>query len=387
MYGIFTDSFVPIMDGVTITAYNYAYWLKNMGHDVCVVTPSTNSNNEALPFPVYHYPSIPVPGRKPYRYGLELMTFRIKNELLKKNISLVHAHSPFTTGRIARRIAKSKGIPFVATFHSKYRQDFEKAVHYTPIVNWMVKEILSFFESADEVWIPQEVALETLREYGYKGNVVVMENGNDLADYADKDELRNSRRAQLGLLPNELMFLFVGQQIKQKNIPLIIDSLALLKDLPFKMYFIGEGNGKLDFKKQVDSLGLSDKVTFTGVIRERKEIASYFAAADLFLFPSMYDTSGLVVKEAAAMLTPSLLIEGSMASCSIIHGKNGFLASETPEAYANTIRKITEQPELLQRVGERAYATLAQSWEGIVEQVEVRYKELINSKKKHIYVP
>jgi len=77
-------------------------------------------------------------------------------------------------------VAKKKKVPLVATFHSKYRDDFERSVHNKRIAKLMTNEVIRFFEKADEVWIPQAAVEETIREYGFKGKVVVVENGNDL---------------------------------------------------------------------------------------------------------------------------------------------------------------------------------------------------------------
>ena len=108
---------------------------------------------------------------------------------------LVHAHCPFTSGRLARQVAKQQHIPFVATFHSKYRQDFEHNVRSKLIVDLMVKHIIHFFEQADEVWIPLPAVEETLREYGFKGrHVEGVENGNDF--YASKTQIANMRIGQ-----------------------------------------------------------------------------------------------------------------------------------------------------------------------------------------------
>ena len=60
------------------------------------------------------------------------------------------------------------------------------------------------------------------------------------------------------------------------------------------------------------------------------------SAADLFLFPSMYDNAPLVVREAAMMGTPSVILKGSTASEVIVDGVNGFLADQTPDSYADT---------------------------------------------------
>ena len=72
MYGIFNDNFPPILDGVGMTAQNYAYWLHEKGYDVSVITPyAPNSREviEAAEYPIYRYVSIPIPFRHPYRYA------------------------------------------------------------------------------------------------------------------------------------------------------------------------------------------------------------------------------------------------------------------------------------------------------------------------------
>ena len=145
MIGIFNDNFPPVLDGVGITAQNYAYWLKEAGHDVSVITPYAPDMQEVIasaPYPIYRYISIPIPFRPPYRYGLPDIDISFRRKWSKMQFDLVHAHCPFTTGRLARQVAKRQHIPFVATFHSKYRQDFEHNVHCKPIVDLMVKHAL-----------------------------------------------------------------------------------------------------------------------------------------------------------------------------------------------------------------------------------------------------
>ena len=74
----------------------------------------------------------------------------------------------------ARHIARRRGIPLVATFHSKYYDDVLKATH-SRLLAWLgVKYILSFYNSCDEVWAVNESTGQVLREYGYKGPMAVM---------------------------------------------------------------------------------------------------------------------------------------------------------------------------------------------------------------------
>ena len=169
--GIFNDSFPPIMDGVSLTARNYAYWLQKKNQPVCVIAPKSPDYVDNEPYPVYRYTSIPIIGRKPYRLGFPNIDISFMSEIDHIPFGLVHAHCPFTSGLLALQLAKEQKIPLVATFHSKYRDDFERSFHNKNIAKLMLKEIIWFYEKADEVWIPQAAVEETLREYGFKGKV------------------------------------------------------------------------------------------------------------------------------------------------------------------------------------------------------------------------
>lgn len=393
MIGIFNDNFPPVLDGVAITAQNYAYWLKEMGRDVSVVTPYAPNMQDvmsAATYPIYRYVSVPIPFRPPYRYGLPFLDIPFMRQWKQMNFELVHAHCPFTTGRLARQITKQQQIPLVATFHSKYRQDFEHNVQCKPIVDWMVRHIIRFYEQADEVWIPQAAVEPTLREYGFKGHVEVVENGNDFYTPNDHiDEMRAEMRAELGVAPDETMLLFVGQHIWEKNIGFILDSLALIKDKPFNLFMVGTGYAVREIRAKVKELQLQDKVTLLGNIHDRERLKRIDAAADLFLFPSLYDNAPLVVREAAAMHTPAMLIQNSTAAEIIDNDVNGFLTPNDVQMYADRIVYLMEHPEVLKRVGKKASTTISRSWENVIEEVILRYRDIQNSYKikRGIIVP
>ena len=214
--GLFNECFPPVMDGVSVCVQNYAYWLqKNVGK-VCVVTPMNYGHKYHEDYEVLEYMSIPVPFRPPYMTGIAEIDPVFMTKLMKRQFKIVHAHSPFTSGMAAQRVAKSQNIPLVATFHSKYRDDFERVFPSKVAVDMIIKRIISFYESADEVWVPQASVREVIREYGFKGRVEVVENGSDLcADYPDSyfEEARRS----LGIKDGQFVFLFVGQHIWEKN--------------------------------------------------------------------------------------------------------------------------------------------------------------------------
>jgi Glycosyltransferase len=380
--GLFNESFPPVMDGVAVCVENYAHWIQEKVGGVSVVTPrKLNANYGQYPYEVLDYASVPVPFRHPYVTGIAQIDPLLRAKLYRRRFKIVHAHSPFSAGLMALQVAKSQRIPLVATFHSKFKDDFREVIPSDMVVDQAIKIVMEFFDRADEVWVPQASVEEVIREYGFKGHVEVVDNGSDLvADYPDT-YFEDARKA-LGIAPEEFVFLFVGQHIWQKNVRLVIDALEKIKDLPFRMFFVGTGYAAGEMKDLVAEKGLSDKVTFTGMLTEREKVTRYYAAADLFLFPSLYDNAPLVVREAAALHTPAVMVEGSTAAEILRDGENGYLVPNELDAFAARLRKLYRDRGQVRRVGLAASRTIVRSWEDVVGEVLDRYDALIARKTR-----
>lgn len=380
--GLFNDCFPPVMDGVSVCVQNYAYWLQKKVGGVQVVTPNVPGTDYSVyDYKVIDYMSVPVPFRPPYVTGVaELDPFFI-SDILKTRFKIVHAHCPFATGLAAQRIASVQHIPMVGTFHSKYRDDFSRVIKSKRVVNSIIKNIVSFYERSDEVWVPQESVKEVIREYGFKGAVEVVDNGCDMVEDYPESFFVESRR-KLGLAPDEFVMLFVGQHIWEKNIRFILEGLEKLRDLPFRMFFVGNGYAASEMRSIISENGLEDKITMVGSITDREEMKTYYAAADLFLFPSLYDNAPLVVREAAALHTPSLMIEGATASSIITDSRNGFLVGNSTDDFARKIRDLYGDPQMVRGVGIQASGSIVRSWEDVTGEVLDRYNSLIRRKSE-----
>jgi glycosyltransferase involved in cell wall biosynthesis len=385
LYGIFNDSFPPILDGVTTTVVNYVHWLKESGRTPCVVTP-WNPESRDYPYHVMQFFSLPIRSRKPYRYGYPKLDPFIWKRLRDTDFRLIHSHCPFSSGRLGVYVKKHQHIPLIGTFHSKYRADLEHSFKLMPwCVPIIMKRILNFFNACDEVWIPQAQVEETVREYGYKGPLTVVENGNDFASIIEGDLFRYKLEAKrrLGFQDDAIDLLFVGQHIWEKGIRTILEALTLLKGrVNFRMNFIGTGYARDEMSKIIKETGLQDRVKLNGVITDRRALSDYYAASDLFIFPSFYDNAPLVVREAAAMGTPAILIEGSTASEVVTDRRNGFLARSNPREFADLITTLATDTDLLHDVARGARDTLVRSWEDVVGEVTDRYDVILKNFQK-----
>lgn len=377
--GLFNECFPPVMDGVSVCVYNYAYWMQKKVGGVSVITPNVpGTDYSKYDFEVLDYFSMPVPFRKPYVTGIADIDPSYLSKISKRQFKIVHAHSPFVSGRAAQKIAKNQNIPCVATFHSKYKDDFARILP-DPMVKMIVKNIVSFYENADYVWVPQESVKEVLREYGYKGAIDVVDNGSDLcAEYPEQYFV--DARKSLGIEPDEFVLLFVGQHIWEKNVRFIIDALEGIRDQKFRMFFVGTGYAAEAMKNLVSEKGLESSTTFVGCVTDRKAIKTYYAAADLFLFPSLYDNAPLVVREAAALHTPAVMVKGATAATILSDDQNGFLIDNSLESFEGKLRELIADPQRVKRVGAQASRSIVRSWEDVVGEVLDRYNSIISSR-------
>ncbi len=370
------------MDGVAVVARNYAYWMNQKHGDAVVVTPRVPGRDEE-PFPVVEYVSIPVPGKRSYRLGLPWLDPTLGLRLAEVPFDIVHAHCPFSSGRMALRLARSRGIPIVATFHSQYRDDFKKALKADWAAELFLRRVVRFYRSVDEVWVPNEAAKGILRSYGFTGQIRVQANGTDLLPPTEEEarSLRSAGRAFAGVPEDRTLALYVGQQRREKNVHLVIAALSELKRAGRRAVsglFVGDGPGLSEFKRMARDGGLGDDALFTGTVRDRVRMRSLYAAADLFVFPSVYDTDGIVITEAAAFGVPAIVMRGAPPSSRIRDGIDGIVCENSVESVAGAIERIAEDPGLGGRLGAEARRALYRSMEDVADAAFDRYRAILS---------
>lgn len=383
--GQFNESFPPIVDGVANVVKNYAYWINEKYGKSYVITTKHPKAVDNYDYEVLRYSSMKVPTRSEYRFGLPKMDGVFWKELKKVPFDIVHAHCPFGSGFAAKSIAKKRGIPFVATFHSKFRDDFKGMLKSDLLVESMLAKVAAFYESADEVWVVNEASVETLREYGFRGSVYIMENGCDINVRYGSEETDKEVDSRFGIEAGAPLFMYIGQHIWQKNLKMVMEALKLLRGrgVRYQMLFIGDGPKRADMERMAAEYGIEDSVKFAGRIHDRDLIAKVYLRSSAMLFPSLYDTSSLVPREAAACGCPSVLVKGSSTSEGI-SDNSGFLIENSAAALADAAEFIVKNPDKARAVGENARATVYRSWEDAVKVAHERYLYLIEQKKLQI---
>ena len=377
----FNDTYFPIVDGVVQTVHNYAEHMNRTAY-TCVVTPKPMKkefDDNTLSYDVFRTSAVNLSIAE---YCLPTPKFdgKLKAWLAEKDPQIFHAHSPFFEGSFAAQYAKKLGIPSVATFHSKYYDDVVHITHSKAIAKIVTKKIVRFYNSVDHVWACSHGTADTLRSYGYGGEIFVMDNGTSFKAPDNPDALREKAAQTFGIPRDKKILLFVGHQIWHKNIKLILDTFKMLSEHSgdYRLLIVGNGYDEQAIRKYADSLNFPEGfVRFLGKIMDRDLLSGVYLNTDLFFFPSVYDNSPLVVREAASLGVPSLLTEGSNAAEAVERNVTGFTAAENKVAMYGEILRIFGTDGLLEAAGKGAREHVAKPWEEIIPLVREQYAQII----------
>ncbi len=377
--GLFNESFNPQFDGVAITVENYARILDKRDNRVFVVVPAHPDREFNFPYPVWEYPSSPISVADQYRIGLPAPVKLLK-KIDKADIDIVHSHCPFTAGLVAQRVANRNGVPHIATFHSKFREDINMRLKSNMKMpgEIVAKYVSGFYKQCDYIWAVNEGTAKTLRSYGYKGDITVMPNGCDMPITHSNLDTRRKIMQKYGITEEAPILLFVGRHTFTKNTDLIIKALGAVNrhNIKFNMLFVGDGEDKAKMEKMVQQQGLTNVVRFAGKVTDREKLRDIYASSDMFVFPSVYDNAPLVVREAAACGCASALIRGSNSAEGLEDGVNAFLSDETVEDFALTLT-LALRSGRLGEIGDNARRDIYISWDDVMDMVEAEYERIL----------
>lgn len=380
--GQFSDTFIPVVDGVGRVATSYAAALAKRGEEVYAVAPMANTGYRGgYPFELIDFIAKPIPLSKQYNAGVAGLDTHYEKRMERVSFDLIHAHTPFFAGEEAYRRAAEQNCPLVGTYHANIYDDFVEATGGELWAQLTAKLAVDFYARCDEVWAFSQSAADTLHGYGYKGEIVLMPHGVALHAPDPKQAERAARRFHIP--KDRPVLLFAGQLNWRKDLLTVLEAAALLKvrGQRFTLVMAGRGRDAEAIMRKAEWMGLYPELLYTGHIHDDALLDGLYQLADVFLFPSTHDCTPMSLREAAVMGTPSIVTKGGAATECIRDGENGFIAKPGAEALAQRLSQILAEPALIQRAGENAKASIPISWDVVMDQVTQRYTSLVERYK------
>lgn len=382
--GLFIDTFYPMIDGVINVVDNYAVNLSKYA-DVTIFCPKGLDKNykDDFPYKVVRCKSLKFFG---YEYSVPVPFFdrKFKKAIKDANLDIIHIHSPFAVGKTGAKYAKKLGIPCIGHLHSQFYQDFKKATRLKGLSKILLAIAMSTFNKCDVCWsVNDGVAGLFKNDYKLKSPIEVHPNATDFLPIENKENAVKEINALYDIKDGQKVFCFVGRLTALKNVFFIADALKILKDkgLDFKMIYVGSGFEEKELIKRISDYGLNDRVIFTGKTSDKELLKKIYLRSDLLLFPSPYDTDGLVKYEASSQGTPTVSVKGFYCASNLIDNKTGFLSDNSPESFAERIISVCENEPLLNEVSKNVFNDLYRTWENTVKDSYGYYLKLINDKK------
>jgi 1,2-diacylglycerol 3-alpha-glucosyltransferase len=348
---VFSDSALPILNGVAISVNHLVQELRRRGHFVVLYTSAYPGHEEADPH-VVRFPSVRVPDHP--GYPLAVPPFLPFFPGFKKyEFDLVHTHTPFTVGYAGLKWAQRTGLRLVSTYHTQY----DRYTHYFPyappsVVRQQIRRhTKQYYNQVDRIITPSNFSRKWLRRQQVTRPIEVIPTGIPEPTPLD----RQAERQALGFRPEDIVILYVGRLAREKNIPMLLDATAMaLRDLPtLRLCLVGDGPIRAEMQTYANDIGIADKVRFEGA-KERSEVDRYYAAADAFTFASQSETQGLVVAEAMSYGMPALVVQGGGACEAVTDALNGYVVPSSAGHLAAGIVRLGSEPAERAQLGAAA---------------------------------
>jgi len=383
-----TPFFKPLWEsgGVARVAYDISHNLHENGHDVTVYTTNRSIYPSDLPtnratcvdgMNVYYFENLRkyirgvTPPVMPYR-----MPAVAKREVAGFDLVHIHDHRTMLTV-IASHYARKYGVPYVLQAHGALPQDTGSTrMKRLFDLLWAKKVILG----AAGVIALNETEAERYRTLGVaEEKIAIVPNGIDLAEYPDLPT-RGRFRAAWGIDGATKVVLYLGRLDPTKGIDLLIRSFAEVArefDDAVLMLVGGDMGYNDEFRQRIRSLGLDDRVVFTGFVSKEDKMAAY-TDADVFVTPS-FTGFPVTFLEACLCGTP-IVTTGHGDLLGWVDNTVGFNTGYTPEALAGAIEHLLADDALRARFSEQAKELVRTryNWQAIVHDIETLYADVVN---------
>jgi len=221
--------------------------------------------------------------------------------------------------------------------------------------------------------VSEGVKREILENYDVpKDKIEVIHSGVDLDEFKPDVEKREKIRTKYGIDENDVVLMFSGHEFKRKGLRYIIEALPDVKK-NVKLLVVGRDNPRR-YQKLASKLGVLDKIIFAGFV---PKIADYYAASDVFVFPTAYEAFSLVTIEAVASALSILATKVNGTEELIEDGYNGFFIKRDPKDIAAKVNLLVEHEKLRKQMGRNARKTAKNySWDEVARRTLEVYEEV-----------
>lgn len=347
----FTNSYLPVVNGVTHSVEAFREALTDQHHNVFVFAQADSEYIDTIPF-IFRYPSLTLPISVEVPAVIPVSSF-VDQLLPLLKLDVIHTHHPFLLGQTAASKAKELNVPLIFTFHTQYQE----YMHYVPLPQEAIQEFLKdaakswlkhFMRLCQHIVIPSESMKEILiRDYGLRDSYTVIPTGLDLEPYQRADG--KSLRAREGWQADKIL-VSTGRLAQEKNWPVLLQAAQqVYRQHPdLRVVLIGDGPDRSALETLISELGMTERVTFTGTL-PFQDVIIYLKAADIFAFASVTETQGMVTMEALAAGLPIVAVDGTGTRDIIDDGQQGFLVPNEAEALAKSINELFDSPSMMKK--------------------------------------
>lgn len=377
-----TDTYYPKFDGPVLVAASYAKNFNTMPDiKADIVAPHFSGYKDTDLIKIIRVKS--KPSKEGYYRGIPKKDKLLRKHLKSNKYDIIHCHSPFPMCRFFAKYGKKHNIPTVFTFHTKFHEDFARILRTRLTRKIMMCYIMSNIKKCDYALSVSNGAADVLRGYGYKKDIGVIRNGTDLTYPNNAAKLVTQINEKYGIDKAETVFLSVGRIVSNKNLHLAFEALKIVKDSghSFKFLIVGSGPEEDNLKKLSIELNLDNNVIFTGKIMDRDLLSAHYLRSDLLMLPSMFDTSSLVLLEAAALKLPTIMNRSCIPAEVITDGVNGILAELDPESWAKKIIWVIQNKDKMAKLKENVHSQVFRDWTTVSNEVKRYYEQIIKNRK------
>jgi glycosyltransferase involved in cell wall biosynthesis len=282
----------------------------------------------------------------------------------RENYGRIVISTPGPVGLAALAAAKLLGVPAAGIYHTDFPRYVAALGGDGRLEDLSRSYIRWFYRQMDEVLVSSTAYAEELVRLGIdRGRLRDLPRGVD-AELFSPDKRQPEFFARWGLRSGPVL-LYVGRLSREKNLEALFHGFRELRDrgVAANLAVVGDGPER----RALELRWNAPDIAFTGYL-SGEGLASAYASADLFVFPSRTDTFGNAVLEAmAAGVTPVVAREGGPAE-QVRHGETGLIVDfDRPEALPDALQALLAHPQLLRRMGAagRSHAS-ARSWSGLL---------------------